>query len=171
MISDVLRRLTGAFALLSAALASVAPAHAAAIEGTWRAPNGAEISVAPCPEGFCGTLSWIVMPKEQSALCSSMPKEDFAPLILDYKNQNKSLQTRSLLGVRMLTLKPTNEPEGYYGTVYNAEEGKSYDVLIWILKGNTLRLGGGCLANFCAVTQDWPRVADRETVPDFTCDG
>ena len=169
MIATVVSRIAGALVLMAATLAAAAPAQGAAIEGTWRAPNGAEISVSPCPEGYCGTLSWIVMPRDQAALCASMPKDDFAPLILDYKNENKAMQTRSLLGVRMLTLKPGNGPEGYSGTVYNAEEGKSYDVLIWILKGQTLRLGGGCLGSFCAVTQDWPRVADREVAPDFTC--
>ena len=88
-----------------------------------------------------------------------------------YRITDKALQTRPLLGVEMVRLKPTNEPEGYTAKIYNAEDGKYYDVLIWIMNGNTLRLGGGCIGSMCAVTQDWPKVAERETVPDFTCEG
>ena len=153
------------------ALLLTGAAHAAAIEGTWRALNGTEITVAPCPEGYCGTLSYIVIPPAQADMCRSMPKEEFATLILDYNNADKALQTRPLLGAQMITLKPTPEPEGYTATVYNAEDGKTYDVLVWVLNGNTLRLGGGCVASMCAVTQDWPKVAERESVPDFTCEG
>jgi uncharacterized protein (DUF2147 family) len=158
----------GLAVVFSAAATAV---QAAAIEGTWRALNGTEITVQPCPEGYCGSLSYIVIPKAQAQMCRSMAKDAFASLMLDYNNVDKSLQTRPLLGVRMLTLKPTNEPEGYTATIYNAEDGKTYDVLIWVLNGNTLRLGGGCIGSLCAVTQDWPKVAEREVAPDFTCEG
>ena len=36
----------------------VAPPHP--IEGTWRTVLNSEITIAPCPEGFCGALSKIV---------------------------------------------------------------------------------------------------------------
>jgi uncharacterized protein (DUF2147 family) len=147
-------------------------AQAAAVEGTWRALNGSEITIAPCGAGeYCGSLSYIVIPKAQADMCRSMAKDAFASLILDYNNAEKAMQTRPLLGVEMVRLKPTNEPEGYSAKIYNAEDGKYYDVLIWIMNGNTLRLGGGCIGSLCAVTQDWPKVSERETVPDFTCDG
>jgi uncharacterized protein (DUF2147 family) len=151
--------------------AYAAPALAQApIEGTWRTLNGTEVRIVPCDSGFCGTLSWIVIPKEQSGMCKMMPKEDFGSLMLDYKNPDKSLQTRSLIGVQMLTVKPTNDPAAYTASVYNAEDGSTNDVLVWVLNNGTiLRLGGGCLAGLCAVTQDWPRAADRGETPDFTC--
>ncbi len=81
------------------------------------------------------------------------------------------MQTRSLLGAQMLTVTPTSDPNAYSARVYNAEDGSTNDVLIWIVNGTILRLGGGCLAGICAITQDWPRVPDREAVPDFSCDG
>jgi uncharacterized protein (DUF2147 family) len=146
-----------------------AVALAAPVEGTWRTLNGTEVNIAPCNAGYCGTLSWIVIPPEQSAMCKMMPKQDFGSLMLDYKNPDKSQQTRSLIGVQMLTLKPTNDPTAYTASVYNAEDGSTNDVLVWVLDNNILRLGGGCVASLCAVTQDWPRVADRADTPDFTC--
>lgn len=141
----------------------------ASVEGTWRTINGTEVNIVPCESGFCGTLSWIVIPPEQSGMCKMMPKEDFGSLMLDYKNPDKALQTRSLVGVQMLTLKPTNDPNAYTASVYNAEDGSTNDVLVWVLDNSILRLGGGCVASLCAVTQDWPRVADRVDTPDFTC--
>ena len=155
----------------SGALPGPVAAQAAAVEGTWRALNGAEITVQPCDGGYCGYLNYVVIPAAQADMCRSMPKDQFATLMLDYNNVDKSLQTRSLLGLQLLTLKPAGEPEAYTASVYNAEDGKSYEVLVWILNGDTLRLGGGCVGSMCAVTQDWPKVAERETVPDFTCDG
>jgi uncharacterized protein (DUF2147 family) len=103
-------------------------------------------------------------------MCRSMEKEAFASLMLDYKNTDKSLQARSLLGVEMLRLTPADGADAYTASIYNAEDGKTYEVLVWIVDGQTLRLGGGCVASVCAATQDWPKVADREA-PDFTCEG
>jgi uncharacterized protein (DUF2147 family) len=140
----------------------------APIEGTWRTLTGTEINVQPCGADFCGTFSFIVIPAKEAAVCKGMAKTDFATLILDYKNPDKSLQTRSLLGLNAVAIKPTRDAGAYTANIYNAEEGKAYDVLLWA-KGDTLTLGGGCLGSMCAVTQDWPRVPDRDVIPDFSC--
>ena len=145
-------------------------ASAASVEGTWRTLTGTEINVQPCEAGYCGSLSWIVIPEAQAGLCKSVEKEAFAQLILDYNNVDPSQQTRPLLGATLLTLQPTSDPDAYTASVYNAEDGQTHNVLVWIVGGTTLRLGGACVGSLCAVTQDWPRVADRENAPDFTCD-
>jgi uncharacterized protein (DUF2147 family) len=142
----------------------------APIEGTWRTLTGTEINVQPCGAAFCGTFSYIVIPEKEAQVCRSMAKTDFATLILDYKNPNKALQTRSLLGLQAVSIQPTGDPNAYTANIYNAEEGKAYDVLLWT-RGDRLTLGGGCLGSMCAVTQDWPRVPDREDTPDCSCGG
>lgn len=142
----------------------------ASVEGTWKTLTGTEINVQPCGNAFCGTFSYIVIPAKEAEICRSMAKGDFATLILDYKNPDQSLQTRSLLGLQAVAIQPTNDPNAYTANIYNAEEGKSFDVLLWI-SGNRLTLGGGCLGSMCAVTQDWPRVPDRADAPTFSCDG
>jgi uncharacterized protein (DUF2147 family) len=140
----------------------------ASVEGTWRTLTGTEINVQPCGTDFCGTFSYIVIPAKEAHICRSMAKDDFASLILDYKNPNQSLQTRSLIGLNAVAIKGTNDPNAYTANIYNAEEGQAYDVLLWI-RGNTLTLGGGCLGSLCAVTQDWPKVPDRPDAPTFSC--
>ncbi|HVY52324.1 MAG TPA: DUF2147 domain-containing protein [Devosia sp.] len=139
------------------------------IEGSWRTQNGTEVTIAPCPEGYCGTLSWIVIPPEYSAQCEQ-DKAAFGAQMLDQRNPNKALRNRPLVGMQMMTLKPTNDPLAFTAHIYNSEDGKSYDGNAWVVdNNNTLRLGGGCVGSICVVTQDWPRVPPRAGAPDFTC--
>ena len=142
---------------------------AAPIVGTWRTLTGTEINVTPCGKKFCGTFSFIVIPAKDAETCRSTPKAEFAALILDYQNPDKSLQSRPLLGFKALTLTPTDKDDAYKANIYNAEEGKTYNVEMRV-SGDTLTLGAGCFGSVCAVTQDWPRVPDR-AAPDFTCEG
>jgi uncharacterized protein (DUF2147 family) len=161
----------GLLALPAAAQDTAAPAAKTLppVVGTWRTLTGTEINVKPCGGKFCGTFSYIVIPAKDAETCRSTPKAEFAALILDYQNPSKALQSRPLLGMQAVTLDPLDKPDSYAANIYNAEEGKSYDVRIWI-NGNTLTLGAGCFGGMCAVTQDWPRVPDRPS-PDFTCEG
>jgi uncharacterized protein (DUF2147 family) len=139
------------------------------IEGSWKTQNGTEVTIAPCPEGYCGTLSWIVIPPDYSALCEQ-DKAAFGAQMLDTKNPDKALRSRSMIGMQMMTLKPTGDPLAFTAHIYSAEDGKSYDGNAWVVNdNNTLRLGGGCVGSLCVVTQDWPRVPARDGGPDFTC--
>jgi len=151
--------------------APYAASAAAPIEGTWRTLNGTEVTIAPCPQGYCGTLSWIVVPAEQAGLCRS-DRLAFSQLMLDFRNQDKALQSRPLLGAQILTVQPSADPTAYAASIYNAEDGKVYEGEIRVVDHDrVLRLGGGCLMGLCAVTQDWPRVPPRENTPDFVCEG
>ena len=159
---------------------SVAPALADAVplsalvaspvEGTWKTQDGPEITVTPCPQGFCGTLSWVVIPKAYQSMCEQN-KAAFGALMLDEKNADPALRTRPILGLQMLTLTPTGDPNAFTAKVYNPQDGSTNDISVWIVAQNTMRIGGACLGTICAVTQDWPRVAPREVNPDFSCEG
>lgn len=158
----------GAIAIAALLALGATPSFAAPIEGTWLAQGGTEITIAPCPTGYCGTLSWIVIPPEQSELCRSLPPELFGPLVLDYRNPERSQQTRPLIGAEVLRLKPSGDR--FNAHVYNALEGQSHDVTMWV-EGDVLKLGAGCVMGMCAITQDWPRVAERVEAPGYSCDG
>lgn len=166
-----------AIATFGSAAAMAAPVPLSSLmqspaEGTWRTQNGTEISIGPCDQGLCGSLTFITIPKKNADECRSMDKQAFAPLILDYDNPDKSLQTRSLLGLVMLKLTPTADPTSFTARVYNPQDGSSNDVQVFILDGGrTLRIGGGCVGTMCVQSQDWPKVPSRPVVPDFSCDG
>jgi uncharacterized protein (DUF2147 family) len=143
-------------------------------EGTWQTQNRTEITIAPCVsgQGLCGNLSWVVIPKAQAEMCRTTEKSAFASLMMDYQNPDKSLKTRPLLGMEMMQLTPTNDPDAFTASIYNPEDGSTNNVSVWIVNGgNTLRIGGACIGSVCAVTQDWPKVPARPVSPDFTCEG
>ena len=140
------------------------------VEGTWKTQDGPEITVTSCPEGFCGTLSWVVMPKAYQSMCEQN-KAAFGALMLDEKNADPALRTRPILGLQMLTLAPTGDPNAFTAKIYNPQDGSTNDISVWIVAQDTMRIGGACLGTICAVTQDWPRVSPREVTPDFSCEG
>jgi uncharacterized protein (DUF2147 family) len=167
------RRVAGLAAVAWGVLAFTGPAMAqpsgSPVLGSWKTQNGTEVTIAPCGKGYCGSLSWVVIPKDYSSICEQ-DKAAFGAQMLDVNNQDASLKTRKIVGMQMMTLKPTNDPRTFTGSIYNAEDGKTYDGIIWIVNNDqTLRLGGGCLGNICVVTQDWPRVPVRDNTPDFSC--
>ena len=161
-LTKFVRSVAGALLLTGA---SVPMAFAAPIEGTWQAPKQAEITVAPCGAAYCGQLSWIVIPHEHSADCRA-DKAKFESEMLDYQNPNPSLRSRSLIGIQMMTLKPTNDPNRYDVHIYSSEDGKSYNGVA-VVAGDTLNLQQ-CMG-VCITVQSWPRLPTRAGTPGFTC--
>lgn len=139
------------------------------VEGSWRTLQGTEVTVAPCAQAYCGTLSWVVVPKAYTPICEQ-DKAAFAVQMTDLNNPDPALKTRPILGMQILELQTTGDPRTFTAQIYNSEDGKSYDGVVWVVNNDTtLRLGGGCIGSLCAVTQDWPRVPVRANTPDFTC--
>lgn len=155
-----------AVALWGALLAAPAAAQSA-IEGTWITPQKAEVTISQCGASYCGTLSWIVIPDENSAACE-MNRDAFAMQMVDFQNPDPALRARSLVGMDILTLKPKGTAT-FEGAIYNAQDGKSYDGVVTILGPDTIELGNGCAFGMCVVTQQWQRVAARLEAPGFTC--
>lgn len=157
-----LRPVVGAVLLTGAA---VPVAWAAPIEGTWQAPEQAEITVMPCGGDYCGELSWIVIPREHSTECRA-DKAKFESEMLDYQNPNPSMRSRSLIGLQMMTLRPTHDPNRYDVHIYSSEDGKSYNGVA-VVSGDTLNLQQ-CMG-ICVTVQSWPRLPPRVGTPGFTC--
>ena len=158
-------RLTGGIALAALASGGAAFGQSASIEGTWQTQQGTEVTIAPCAQGYCGTLSWIVIPKENSAQCNA-DKAGFQAKMVDAQNPDRSLRNRSLIGLQMLTLRPTNNPNRYDIHIYDSEHGKAYDGAAEV-DGNTLNLQQ-CLG-ICVNVQSWPRVPMRTGAPFVNC--
>ena len=86
--------IAGAFAQGPAEVA----APPAPIEGVWQTLLKSEITIAPCPEGFCGTLSKIVVPsegltEEEMAAAQQMDPSTFT----DQRNKDPELRNRPML--------------------------------------------------------------------------
>jgi uncharacterized protein (DUF2147 family) len=113
---------------------------------TWLTEDGrARVRIERCGaklEQICGYVVWIKEPTDANG----------QPL-RDQNNPDPAKRSRLLLGHQLiLGLKPGTE--GHFdGQIYNAENGKSYEISVW--RGATdLKVKGCMLSVFCA-TQTW----------------
>ena len=138
-------------ALLLTAFAS--PALAAGDPfGTWATEDGrARVRMERCGatgDRLCGYVVWL---KE--------PKYDDGGAKVDKYNPDPLLRSRLALGHQLLKGLPLNEDGRYAGKIYNADNGKSYDVTIWSEAPGELSLRGCLIAMLCK-TQTWARTND-----------
>jgi uncharacterized protein (DUF2147 family) len=127
------------------AILTVAPAFAAEPTGDWLVENGAaQIRIENCGGALWGVVSWEKIPGGH-----------------DTNNPDPALRGRPILGMpTLIDLKPGRD-DRWEGEVYNAENGKTYDVKIKLTNPNTLRIEGCVLGGFFCGGQDWTRVAQQ----------
>ncbi len=144
----------GAVALVS--LGSTAPALAqTGIEGLWRTEKAAEVRIAPCPEGLCGTLAKIVLPPGETRADGTPASPE---TLTDVHNSDPALRDRPMLGLQIVTLTGESKPGVFAGTVYNPQDGKTYEGFVELKGPDTLRLNGCLLFNVVCRGEDWVRV-------------
>ncbi|HVW94087.1 MAG TPA: DUF2147 domain-containing protein [Devosia sp.] len=145
----------------AAAVASAPPASP--IEGVWLTAAKSELTVAPCPDGFCGSITKIVVPddiyKQNKAAIESMGGADHAT---DVMNKDPALRSRPILGLQILTLHAGNKPQIYDGTIYNPQDGNTYSGYVEVLGPDKIRLNGCILYNTICKGEDWTRVPQPE---------
>jgi uncharacterized protein (DUF2147 family) len=164
MRSNVLNGI-GTF-IVGAALLGVSAASAQAqapIEGTWRTVLESEVTIAPCPEGYCGVLSKIVVPEAgisaaEASAAAEMSPEEFT----DMRNKDPQLRNRPMLGLQILTLRPGDKPAVFDGEIYNPEDGNTYSGYVQVTGPDALRLNGCVLFNVICRGEDWVRVPPEE---------
>lgn len=119
--------------------------------GTFLTEDGrARIRLEKCGEAnenVCGYVVWLQSPTTENG----MPRTDL-------KNSDRRKTGRQLLGHQLVMgLKPKDDR--YEGLIYNSEDGRSYDVNIWLASQNELKVKGCLLAVLCS-TQSWGRKTD-----------
>ncbi|GAA0269627.1 DUF2147 domain-containing protein [Alteraurantiacibacter aestuarii] len=128
------------------ALAATAPGASAvtSIDGTYRDSDGfVEITVAPCGNARCGTITRIIRRK---------PGEPMN----DAHNDNPALRSRPILGVTLLQRLSWRDG-AWRGQVYNPEDGGTYRAVVRPAAGGALEVQG-CLSIICR-TRIWPKAA------------
>ena len=152
---------TGRTAALAAGMAalgvlSAAPATAAAPahdpSGTWLTQDGkARIRVEKCgpqEKNLCGYAVWL-----------KTPLNDEGKPRVDFRNPDPKKRARASLGHQLILGLKLNEESRYEGKIYNAEDGKFYDVTIWSEEPEELTVKG-CLIAFLCQSQTWKKVGD-----------
>lgn len=131
---------------LSAAAAEAAPRDPS---GLWLVEDRrARVRVETCGAGQDRVCAYIVWLRPGG----SAPRTDA-------KNPDPKKNRRPILGHQiMLGLKPNGDDQ-YEGLIYNAEDGRSYDVTVWLERPGDLKVKG-CLVGFLCSTQSWTAVSD-----------
>ncbi|MBR0932486.1 DUF2147 domain-containing protein [Bradyrhizobium jicamae] len=120
--------------------------------GTWMTEDGrARIRLERCgaaQQHICGYIVWMKDPLDERG----QPMRDSS-------NPDASKRARSVLGHQLIMgLKPT--PEGWFdGDIYNAEDGRSYSVMLWRDSPDRLKLRG-CMLKLLCQTQTWKQTND-----------
>lgn len=147
-----------------AALGIVLPAQAMAgalVEGTWVTPDKAEMTIAECHEGYCGTLSKIVISDEQVAAYGARAADIKVEDLTDTFNENPTLKGRPMLGLQILSLRATDNPWHFEGQIYNPQDGKTYAGFMEVTGADSVVLKGCALYVLCQ-EQTWTRVIEVE---------
>ena len=144
----------------------------AQIEGVWRTALASEVTIATCPEGFCGYLTKIIVPEgllsgpEAEAAAAMGPEQFF-----DDRNKDPALRSRPMLGLQILTLRQGDRPSIYDGEVYNPEDGNSYSGYMEMIGPDLVRLNGCVLFNVVCRGEDWVRVPPEVVAPSAVAPG
>lgn len=148
-------RLPITFAILCLAMMggqALAQPASSDITGTWQTEDGrAKIRTEKCGEGNADLCGYVVWLKD--------PLTDKGQPRTDVKNPDPAQRGRPSLGMEiMVALKPDDKTH-YAGEIYNADDGKKYNVTVGMEKAEQLEVRG-CLMRILCGSQTWQRVAD-----------
>lgn len=135
--------------LIAAGIACLIPAGAALAQpaspsptGEWRVKDGtADIRVVDCGGALWGVIAWTAGPANNTDT--------------DKNNPDPALRNRPVMGLPILiNMRPS---EGrWQGSVYNAENGKTYDANISLVSPDVLQIEG-CVLGFLCGGENWTR--------------
>jgi uncharacterized protein (DUF2147 family) len=141
----------GTIIAILAALFATTPlkARADGPEGVWLTEAGdAKVRISKCVGGICGVVVWL---KEPIDPATGKPQ-------IDDKNPNPSLAKRPIIGLPLLSGMRAVGAGKWSGTIYNADDGKSYASSISMTGPASLRVEG-CVGAFCG-GENWTRAAN-----------
>jgi uncharacterized protein (DUF2147 family) len=106
-------------------------------DGVWMLNDGkVTVRITPCGASLCGAIVGLAKPLNKQG----HPK-------VDRKNPNASLRNRPLMGLTILAnMRPAGENQ-WKGTIYNADDGKTYSSYM-NLSGRNMKVRG-CFGPFC----------------------
>lgn len=118
------------------------------ILGTWfTEERDSKIEFTPCGEVVCGHVSWLLQPADESG----------APY-RDVNNPNAALRGRPILGLTIFQGLRREETGGpWVGSVYNPEDGETYQTYLKITSSGQLEVKGCVLGGWICDSQYWTR--------------
>jgi uncharacterized protein (DUF2147 family) len=122
-------------------------ANAATPNGVWLSANGrVKVKVTNCEEAICGTIVWLKVPNDSK---TRAPRADKL-------NPDVAKRSQPLLGLKVVHGLRAQGPNKWSGPIYNADEGRTYNVNLTLISSRKIELEGCVLGVFCKV-QTWTR--------------
>jgi uncharacterized protein (DUF2147 family) len=123
---------------------AAAPPAGANASGEWLVADAtARIRIGPCGTVLCGTISWTK-----------------APSGVDENNPDPAKRSRPIMGVEILSGMAPAGPNRWKGSVYNAQNGKTYDAMMSLESADVLRIEGCVLGGLLCGGENWTRAGD-----------
>jgi len=77
---------------------------------------------------------------------------------IDALNKDPALRGRQVLGLQILVLNSNTAQNRLEGTIYNPEDGETYNGFMELIDDDNIRLSGCILFNLICLGEDWVRV-------------
>jgi uncharacterized protein (DUF2147 family) len=126
--------------------------------GIWLTQAGdAKIRINHCISGLCGTIVWLKVPVDPK---TGRPQ-------IDDKNVNPSLAKRPVIGINIFSKMKSVAHDKWSGTIYSADDGKSYSSEVVVAGPRKLEVRGCVLRILCG-GETWTKVGEvtvAETQP------
>lgn len=122
------------------------------ILGTWLNESGkAKVKIVKRGKKFYGKIIWLREPKDKNG-----------KIKLDKENPKKELKTKPIVGLEILKgFKYIGDKKWESGTIYDPENGKTYDCNIAMKDDNTLKIRGYVGISLLGRTTTWSRVKKK----------
>jgi uncharacterized protein (DUF2147 family) len=124
-----------------------APTQAADPTGLWINEKGdTKVRLARCGTALCGTVAWLGRPND----ASGRPKTD-------WRNPDADKRDRPLIGLPvLLDMKPAGD-DRWSGSIYNADDGKTYVSHVMLAGATSLQVRGCVLGGLLCKSMTWTR--------------
>jgi len=120
-----------------------------AILGTWLPSGGkAHIKIDRTGNSYHGTIIWLEEPLDPE---TKKPQ-------LDANNPEKALQSRPVIGIRLLKNLVFEDSEWTNGIIYDPKSGKTYSCNVTLIDANTLEMRGYVGFSFIGRSDTWKRL-------------
>lgn len=136
-------------------------------EGVWITGHESEVTIAECPQGYCGVLSTIVIPQDIYEANKAVIDAKGAASFRDIRNMDPRLRDRAMLGLQILTLSSKTAAAQFEGALYNPRDGKTYFGRLTVLDPDHIELTGCTFFNLLCMSKVWMR--PPATAADAAC--
>ena len=118
--------------------------------GIWLTQAGdAKVRVSHCGTGLCGTIVWLKAPIDPA---TGKPQ-------VDDKNADRSLAKRPVIGINIFSGMRSVTNNKWSGTIYNADDGKSYSSDVIVAGPRKLEVRGCVMSVLCG-GETWTKIGD-----------